>query len=390
VAFSNPVGQGIPVSRLPPEFLAEPKQGYAYIPLTALRQPTPDAYLVDKGDVLGIYIEGVLGDKTQPPPVRFAELPNVPPSIGFPIPVREDGTLPLPLIEPVNVRGMTVAEIEAAIRKAFIPKLVNPDKHIFVSLVRPRTYHIQVVRQDAGGGTSVPINTGGLLYGQRRNSGAAIDLPAYENDVLNALNRSGGLPGLEAAEEVVVQHEITGQGTKVTRIPLKMRPGEPVPFSTQDIVLNNGDVVFVEARNTEVFYTGGLLLPRQFIIPRDYDLRVVEAVALAGGPMINGLFSQNNLTGQVGNTGLSSPSPSHVTVLRRTKHEGLIPIIVNLNVAYNDLRENIIVQSGDVIILQETLGESMTRYVTGIVRFNYLEFFFNNSHTISSGSVSAP
>src|SRR5262249_43946619 len=68
VAFSNPVGQGVPVSRLPPEFLAEPKSGYVYIPLTALRQPVTAAYRLDKGDTLGIYIEGVLGEKTQPPP----------------------------------------------------------------------------------------------------------------------------------------------------------------------------------------------------------------------------------------------------------------------------------------------------------------------------------
>jgi hypothetical protein len=286
---------------------------------------------------------------------------------------------------------MTIAEVEAALQKAYIPRLLAADKHIFVSLARPRTYHIQVVRQDAGGGASFPVTTaGGLLLAQRRNSGKAIDLPAYENDVLNALTSTGGLPGLESGEEVIVQHEVPGEGTKITRIALKMLPGEPVPFSTRDIVLTTGDVVFVQAHDTEVFYTGGLLLPRQFIIPRDYDLRVVEAVALAGGPLINGLFSQNNLTGQVGNSGLSSPSPSRVTVLRRTKHEGLVPIIVDLNVAYNDLRENLIVQTGDVIILQETLGEALTRYVTSVVHFNYLHFFYNNAHTVANTTASGP
>ncbi len=392
VSFSNPVGQGVPVSRLPPEFFAEPKEGLVHIPLTTLRQPPPAAYLLDKGDVLGVYIEGVLGEKTQPPPVRFSELPNVPPSIGFPIPVREDGTIPLPLIEPINVKGMTIAGAEAAVRKAYLSaKQLQPSKHIFVSLVRPRTYHIQVVRQDAGGGATVPVATiGGLLTAQRRNSGAAIDLPAYENDVLNALNRTGGLPGLVASEEVIVQHEVPGQGTKVTRIPLRMRLGEPVPFTPQDIVLTTGDVVFVEARETELFYTGGLLLPRQFIIPREYDLRVRDAVALGGGPLINGLFSQNNLTGQVGNSGLSSPSPSRITVLRRTKHDGIIPIIVDLNVAYTDQRENIIIQAGDMIILQETLGESLTRYLSSILRFNESHIFYNNAHNISNGTVSAP
>src|SRR5271170_6286334 len=58
-AFSNPVCQGVPVKRLPTEYLASPKDETRPIPLTLLRRQPPDVYRVDVGDTLGIYIEGV-------------------------------------------------------------------------------------------------------------------------------------------------------------------------------------------------------------------------------------------------------------------------------------------------------------------------------------------
>ncbi len=395
-ALTNPVGTGIPASRVPPEFLAQPKEDLKTIPLTVLRQSPPDAYRLGPGDVLGVYIEGILGDKSQPLPVRFPEpgspSSNLPPSVGYPIPVREDGTVPLPLLDqPVPVQGLTLAEAEEAIRKAYLfPKKLlaeGREKRILVSLQRQRTVRVQVVRQDQGGGTSIGS---GLFITNRRNSGAAIDLPAYENDVLNALNRTGGLPGSEALDEVIVQREVKGAGTKVTHIPLRTAHGEPPPVCPEDVILQNGDVVFVEGRVGEVFYTGGLLLPRQFILPRDYDLRVVEAVALGNGPLINGAVTQNNLSGTITATGIGSPNPSRVTVLRRTKNNGVIPIIVNLNKALNDPRENIIVQAGDVVILQETPEEALTRYVINAFRLNFFDQIISGTRTNSSITYTGP
>src|SRR6516165_3623966 len=86
-SWTNPVADGVPVRRLPADFFPTPKAEFKTIPLTALRQPPPDVYRLDKGDVVGIYIEGILGEKNLPPPVRYAELGNLPPAVGYPIPV---------------------------------------------------------------------------------------------------------------------------------------------------------------------------------------------------------------------------------------------------------------------------------------------------------------
>jgi protein involved in polysaccharide export with SLBB domain len=411
-SWTNPVADGVPVRRLPADFFPTPKAEFKTIPLTALRQPPPDVYRLDKGDVVGIYIEGILGEKNLPPPVRYAELGNLPPAVGYPIPVDAEGNLPLPLIPPVPVKGLTVVEAREAIFKAYTqPKeLINPENaRVLIALMRPRQYRVQVIRQDAGTGTGTVV--AGIAANTRRGTGATLDLPAYENDVLTALSRTGGLPGLDAINEVIIERTPkTGVGldgampgcppgdllaqpaanTQVIRIPLRVREGEQLAFRPEDIILKDGDIVFIEARDTEVFYTGGLLLPRQFVLPRDYDLRVADAVALAGGPLINGGVTQNNLSGAIIASGLGSPSPSMVTVLRRTKGYGQVAIKVNLNRALRDPRENILVQAGDMIILQETLGESLTRYVTTVLRFNFLGVLIRQTDLFGTANLNVP
>jgi hypothetical protein len=276
------------------------------------------------------------------------------------------------------------------VKKTYLDRRILLDERvrILVSLMRPRQYRVQVVRQDSGGaGLQFGL---GVTVATRRGSGIALDLPAYENDVLNALNRSGGLPGSDALNEVYVERELKTGGTKITHLPLRLREGEQIPFTLQDVILQDGDLVFIEARDTEVFYTGGILVPRQYFLPRDYDLRVSEAISLAGGPLVNGLFSTNNLAGNVAASGLGSPNPSRVTVLRRTKLNGRIPIIVNLNKALNDPKEDIIIQGGDMIIYQETLGESFTRYMTDIFRINIIGTFIRQRDATGTATFIAP
>ena len=63
--------------------------------------------------MLGVFIDGVLGNSTEAPPVTIPEPgSDLSPGIGYPIPVREDGTISLPLIDPIAVRGLTVAQVE--------------------------------------------------------------------------------------------------------------------------------------------------------------------------------------------------------------------------------------------------------------------------------------
>ncbi len=390
-SFSNPVADGIPARRIPVEYLAKSKAELRTIPLTTLGQPQPDNYRFGPGDVLGVFIEGVLDDKNLPFPVQFRsnEQGNLPPAIGYPIPVREDGTLPLPSIKPLQVAGKTQLETEDAVREAYTitNKILLPGKErIFISLIKKRESRVLVFRQE----TPQVTLTAGVQSNARRGTSEQVSLPAYENDVMHALARTGGLPGLDSVNEIVIERKLKEAGTKRIRIPLRIREGEEIPFTTKDVLLETGDVVFIEARDTELYYVAGLTIPKQFTLPRDNDLRVSEAIAIAGGPLVNGGVNQNNLSGSVIANGIGSPSPSQVTVLRKTKNNGLIKILVSLNRGLNDPREDIIVMTGDRLVLQETPGESLTRYLSSTIRFNFFNRFIQGNNTNAFVNANLP
>src|SRR5205085_6845275 len=100
-SLSNPtLPDAIPVNRLPPEVFGKSREAEKTIPLTLLRQEQPKNYLLDAGDILGIFIEGVMGNRGDNPPIvnvapSYTGTPP-PPAVGFPVPVQEDGTVTLP------------------------------------------------------------------------------------------------------------------------------------------------------------------------------------------------------------------------------------------------------------------------------------------------------
>jgi protein involved in polysaccharide export with SLBB domain len=400
-ALTNPVADGIPVSRLPDEVFGEPREGLEPVPLSRLGQAPPDQYRLAAGDVLGVVAEGVLGERNAPPPVHMDREQGGPPALGYPVPVQDDGTVLLPFVPPIEVAGLTLTQAQAKIVKALTvdKEIIKKDvARVLVTLMRPRRYPVLVVREDAGT-AGVPVGPGigsgigaTLVGASRKGTGFTLDLPAYENDVLNALTRSGGLPGTDARNEVVVQRKPRAGGRpEVIRIPLRLRAGEPVPFRPEDVVLRAGDTVLVEARQAEVFYTAGLLGSGQYPLPRDYDLDVIQAIATVRGPLISGGFIVGAFGGSVANVGLGSPSPSLVTVLRQTCAFGQVPIRVDLNRAFRDRRERIRILPGDIIVLQETPEEAVTRYLTtSVFRLNLASPFLTGRDATGSATVTVP
>jgi protein involved in polysaccharide export with SLBB domain len=395
-ALTNPVADGVPVRCLPPEVLGESRAACAPIPLTLLEQPKPSVYRLAPGDMLGVWIETILGDRALAPPVHAApqiaarDQRRLPAAMGYPVPVQEDGTIVLPLAPPLPVAGKTVAEVEEAIRKLYTveKKILQPDnERIIVTLMQPRQYHVVVLRQEANGFNPAPE---GLVITGKRGTGFSIDLPAGENDVLHALTATGGLPGLDAFDEVVVQRncfqdkeggealrkqlETQGGGVPMPqgciRIPLRLKPGQKPPFGPQDVVLHDGDVVLLQARECDVYYTGGLLLSSEHVLPRDRDLDVIEAIARARGPLINGAFVNNNLAGNLINPGIGFDSPTLLIIVRHLPGGGQLPIRVDLGRALRDPRERILVQPGDLLILQEMPNAAIARFV-GTTLFNF-------------------
>lgn len=410
-SFTNPVADGIPVSRLPDEVFGRPRSELQPIPLNLLRQKEPESHVVDKGDVLAIVCEEILGKvkmgvkdpvtqlevvQQQPPPVQFNNSPNAlkPAFTGYPIPVQDDGHILLPDLPPLKVKGLTLVEVQKLIVKAITvdKKLVAVGKErVLVDLIQPRQFQVLVVREDT---QNLGIGGVGSVAGvNRKGAGFTIKLDAYKNDLLRALNATGGPPGLDAKNEVVIrrgQYDPADPAKGYVRIPLRARTDDPLTFTEADIILNDGDTVYIEARDTEAFYTAGLLGSAQVPLPRDYDLRVIEAITQVRGPLINGSFNQNQFTPQAVNTGLGNPNASLVTVVRTLPNQQRIRIRVDLNQAFRDLRENILIQPGDILVLQERPSEAMGRYFTQTFRLNSSYELFRTGRALGVGTSINP
>ncbi|MFN5286327.1 MAG: polysaccharide biosynthesis/export family protein, partial [Planctomyces sp.] len=298
----------IPVSRVPKEILVvDRKDNYKDISLLRLRQDPPESYLLGPGDVLGVYIKGVLGSEEELPPIHFPEDGNRPPAVGLPVPVREDGTLSLPIIEPINVKGMSLVEASNAIKMAYIypePIIREGEESIIVTLIQQRKVRVMVIREEAGGQQGVT----------KRGTGQVVDLPAYENDVLHALGATGGMPGTDAKNEIMIYRGMYQAGVdadsvlnqicqdncqdncfcseaplpdppSVTRVPLRYDPANPPRFDQEDVILSEGDIVIIRSRDEETFYTAGVLGGGEYPLPRDKDLDILGAISLARGPL---------------------------------------------------------------------------------------------------------
>lgn len=440
-AVTNPVANGISVRHVPEELLAPSKDGEQTIPLTLLSQPRPPTYRLAAGDVLGVYVEGFLGEHEPPipPPIHVGPLYQArdqrrqPPAIGYPIPVEDDGTIYLPSAGSLLVQGMSLSEARTAVRNFYVKKslLTEENARVLVSLMHPRQYQVVIMRQEAASFTS-PFE--GPFVSSKRGTGYIVDLPAYENDVLHALAQTGGLPGLDAYNAVIIQRNCfhgeqeraalarqleergcvgapktpgadaarfargadanglaPGALGPIVRIPLRQLPGASTCFGPEDVLLQSGDVVFLEARDEDLFYTGGLLPSGAFVLPRDQDLDVIEAVSRVRGPLFNGAFGGSNLAGNLIAPGIGGPSPSLLVVLRPTPGGGQVPIVVSLRDALRHPEERLLVRAGDVLILQETPGEALARYVTQtFFNFNLIWQAFHDKYLTGIVDVAGP
>lgn len=453
------------------------------INLSLLRQNPPVEHLVDSGDVLGVYIEGILGNAETTPPVFASNDKFALPSVGYPIRVDADGTISLPMTAPLRVKGLTIAQVRQLVFDAYTrgarPLLQADRPHIHVALQKPRTYRVIVIREESGNafgnrGAASVVN----FEIDKRGTGRVVTLPAYRNDVLNALTETGGLPGLDAETVIYVmrarrngcgcqpggnavsgvvqdpmviraqsmQPDYSGKPVSILpdrlrkkaeametapvpgtsppdvpddahghvseplgldnatgfghsmlqlapvpqqqllppqqfgqpsnegcqpqadliRIPLKIRPGQPVSFSEQDITLQDGDIVLVENRVREFYYTAGLLGGGQLVIPRDYDIGVMDAIALAESD--NRRVLSSNAIGGVSVLNQDvTVGASRVILQRRLPSGKVVPIEIDLYEMMKHPEKQIMIQPEDRIILRYTRAEAF---------FAFFERFF--------------
>lgn len=380
----------IPAHRLPAELAAPSKNNQVPVAFTRLRRTPVNDHVIGPHDVLGVYIEDVLAVENQLPTVFYptdvtrAQIET--PSVGHPTSVRTNGVIQLPLVGDVKVEGLTIPEAIDKIRRILAEKSIVKDNAVIsLDLIRARTIKVFVIREDTGPVTPSLLRRDTHVLA-KRGSADAFDLPVFENDLLHALSLSGGLPGTDGYNEVWI---LRGDGmsevergdamstlqnnpdagtlandSRFVRIPLRVCPGQELPFTEQDIILHDGDVVFVESREREYFTTGGLIQGGKYPLPRDHDVDILEAIAIANSNVVGP-------AGSVNTTFRSGPgnflSPSRVIVVRSLPSGEQVKIEVDLRAAVNDPNERIAVMPKDLIVLKfkphELIGNTLANFI---------------------------
>jgi protein involved in polysaccharide export with SLBB domain len=398
---------------LPLEMQPAPRSALKPVNLSLLRQEPPEEYLLGPGDVVGVYVPTVLpaspigSPAVVPilpsaglmardvyPPTGFANVPNT----GVPLTLGKDGVLMLPRIQPLNLVNHTLTEAANLINEAYRQSGILADGlAVSITLIKPRVERVLVLREDVGSEVPTLIQKAQTVY-TRSGSGDVVDLPAFENDVLHALAVTGGLPGIETYNHVWVlksehidpqqrkqlaENEFLGDqdaaaafraldvAHRAIRIPLRSDPCEPLPFGPSDILLHTGDVIYLEPREAEVFYTGGLLPGGEVPLPRDRDIDILEAIAIANGSL-GGFGGTSSSVFRAGAGPGNIIPPTRAVVIRKLPNGGQALIKVDLNYARHDPRERIIIQPGDFVMMHYKPHEIAGNVALNLFNFTYI------------------
>ena len=138
-----------------------------------------------------------------------------------------------------------------------------------------------------------------------------------------------------------------------------MKDCSALNLSEQDVQLNDGDILLIQSRDDEVFYTGGLLGGGQYNLPRDHDIDILEAISIAQGRSVGG--------GQdLGRSALNNDvtiSASQAVILRKLPNGSQVPILIDLYRARKYRAERMLIQRGDFIVLQYTKTEALAAFI---------------------------
>lgn len=177
----------------------------------------------------------------------------------FRVRVHDDQSITLPGVGPIEVGGLSPAELEEKITAAFVPSVVKRPITVFVELQRPQE-------------TTV------LVTGAARAPGL-VRLRENQRNVLYALAGADGFVDSSTGEiRVVPARPQRPEMTYDLRDPTDVRLALLAP------PLESGDTVVVTSAEPSVIYLVGLVnAPGPIPVPREDSVSLVRALAAAGG-----------------------------------------------------------------------------------------------------------
>ncbi|QDU97218.1 Polysaccharide biosynthesis/export protein [Lignipirellula cremea] len=256
-------------AKLPAQYVVAPQPRINRLDLSQIAQKSTRSEVIQPGDFLKVFI-GTGFEEKRPEPVSLR--------------VGDDGQVNVPLVGPVLVAGLEPRQADESIRQASIQRNIYRNPQIAVEVFERQTNRVTV--------------TGAV------NKPGVYQLPTAESDLLAALVAAEGLA--DDAESVVeIRHPPSSAfasrnspgevaqvgyngprgnapvgGSRIQQVDLEEavrngRSGFPVEDST---------VIHVARRPEQKVYVMGLVKKADhFEMPPDGELRLLDALALAGG-----------------------------------------------------------------------------------------------------------
>jgi polysaccharide export outer membrane protein len=325
-------------TNLPPELVAPPALDLETINLGGLAEHSVSLEVIQPGDVLDV---SMVND--------YSKLTTT----TTPVRVADDGTVILPLVGKVSVGGMEVVQAEQAVNAQSVMRGIFRNPCITVAMRQCRTRKVTVV-----GAVNKP---------------GPVELPRGASSLMTALIAAGGL-SKEAGTEVEIRHTDSRQPPFAPQAAvgpnglatLASYQQSPSPAASTAIKVDltsatsgavkvpdlcDGDVVHVVKRVLRPIYVIGLVRkPGEFPYPTSQEIRVLDALALAGG--------------------VSNPVAEDVVVIRKlpnAKEAARIAISIQAAKSGSD---NLPLAPGDTITVEQTPLTVAVDAIQTFVRFS--------------------
>ena len=274
----------------------------AALATSAFSQPASQPYTLGPEDVIEVIVYG------QPDLTRT-------------VAVLPDGTISLPLVGIVRAAGLTIEELTRRLTEAYAVYLKNPQVSVVVKEFR--RIRVSVIGQVTRPGT----------YELRPGA-----------TVLDALSAAGGL-----TEKASVTDARLVRATGETR-PLALDALLVRQELQHNITVAPGDTIIVPEDTVNRFYVlGDVNSPGLF--PLRGEVTVLQALAMAGGPVQRGAATARTI--HIVRRGGAQPPPAAGRVERLPNNGVLITVDLQAVMERGDLRRDLLVQPGDIIVVPQ-------------------------------------
>lgn len=294
---------------LPPQYRAPIVRSARHLDLSPLARATGGTDVIQPNDLVAVSTAtGLTSDKGEPQILR----------------VSPDGMVNVPLVGPVRVAGLEPQAAEYWVRQASMERDVYRNPHISIQFESRHTNNVTVLGA---------VKTPGVYALNGANS-----------DLLAAIVAAGGLSD-EAGTKIDVRHppdslvQAAGYGAtsaNVQGVSYRIDLQDDRTAAGADLSVRDGTVIMVPERVKQTVYVMGLVnRPGDFEIPPDDELRLLDALAMAGGRRLE--------------------VADRVSVTRRASQNGA-PIIISASVreAQQNGAANLRLAAGDVVQVEET------------------------------------